>query len=326
MAKFEVEKVESLISRLFLELNLPWPPTRNDILTLIVKVEEMGLKKPMLTLRYIDENILSNIQKSVTNGDRFVGVSRKFLDKIAAAYGKASGKEEEIGSFQDFLDTFKRYPKRELIPAPGEGPDLNGIEGWWYSIVRCNSGQSRLLFSPVEIRKAENEPGYVMRLYGPLRTFEGRVYMQATCLVALLTSGQEKQLYLEFDIGISANATQSLLRGVYAGHTSNGDPSCGREVLMKMPSAISQGDLPNYRLDFMDQKVRDRYPELLLPKIIYFFWEYTNNVFKIPPGSTFTLDDLDDPDPEDISPREDDTPPDEPQSPDTDPIDPPEPD
>ncbi len=202
---------------------------------------------------------------------------------------KRKGKELPLltGNFEILVHAlgYKGIPDFINGKHPAVSTDLKGCEGFWYSYVRCNSGQPFVLRAPVEIvvRYRDVE----MELRGSRRTFKGKMKLEGDCIFCLLESGDTKNLHLIFKTGLES--TPNVLQGVFSGLSTANDPIAGREILIRQPGMDDLKKLTNDRLSIdkllssgtEDEKIIARY-----------FSNVDENILKAGRSSNFEITDL----------------------------------
>ena len=89
-----------------------------------------------ITKRYLYD-AYKKVQKTLENQEDKVKLNIAYLNGISSYLG-----------FRDFIS----FEKSLIAPL---NPILEGCLGFWYSYVRCNSGQDDVLVSPVRIFRAD---------------------------------------------------------------------------------------------------------------------------------------------------------------------------
>src|SRR5690606_27614722 len=124
------------------------------------------------------------------------------------------------------FETFNNF-SRFCVMKPNDAL-MNCIGNWW-SLVRSNAGP-HVLRAPVTIYLNDNYE-VCMTLKGNEKVFQGILKMEGPCLVGNLDSGAGKLLSVIFKLGSRKEMT--LIKGVFCGLSSAGEPIAGREILMR---------------------------------------------------------------------------------------------
>lgn len=168
---------------------------------------------------------------------------------------------------------------------PSINNDLKGCEGYWYSYVRCNSGQPFVLRAPVEI--AVRFRDVVMTLLGARRTFTGKMKLEGDCIYCLLESGETKNLHLVLKTGLESRP--NVLQGVFSGVSTGNDPIAGREVLVRQQAVSAFKDLSHDRVAI--EKLL-QYGNEESKIIAQYFSSAEENILKAGRSSNFEITDL----------------------------------
>lgn len=221
---------------------------------------------PEISARYLYENLYKRSQNALEKGEAEVGVRPAFADKVAVYLG------------------YRDYRHFVAMQNPPADALLAQCVGAWYSYVRAHSGLPHLLRAPVRIWQEGS--GFRMALHGPHRRFEGTIDRRGACLFAHLLCEPDKELHLVFKIGMAQSP--AVLKGVFSGVSTSGDPIAGREILVRQADAALES-LSNQLFDFGDPNWDSA---ALDPRILGYFREFQGSYLKISHASTFTLDDL----------------------------------
>jgi hypothetical protein len=209
--------------------------------------------------------------------------------KNASKNSMISVSSTNIAAIVKFLK-YSDYEQFSRDEHPERNPVLQNCLGKWLSCVRCNSGSSHVLISPVIITAKGKE--IRMELNGPVRLFEGIARLNGSCLFCMLQSGNEKNLHLVFKVGLSNEP--EILKGVFSGLSSGGDPIAGREILIRHSEENS--------LPFKNQRIKikalidsEDENQRLIGK---YFNDRSKNILSGGKASTFGWEDLEEKDAE----------------------------
>lgn len=180
---------------------------------------------------------------------------------------------------------YKGYHDFRDAQHPSVSSDLKGCEGFWYSYVRCNSGQPYVLRAPVHISVKFRD--VLMLLKGKQRIFEGKMKLQGDCIYCLLESGDTKNLHFVLKTGLASRP--DVLQGVFSGLSSGNDPIAGREVLVRQPAASQFGELTPERMA-IDSMLKSKTEEQKI--VAHYFSSKADNILKAGRSSAFDITDL----------------------------------
>lgn len=191
---------------------------------------------------------------------------------------------QEVRNYEEKLDTiskaigYRRYLDFEKAVTQPVDAQLKPYAGNWWSIVRANAG-AYLLKAPV--RLYEDEQQMRIELQGGLHLFKGTVTLRAANLFCTLESGKDKSIQLVMKAGAASDPL--LLKGVFSGISTAGDPIAGRKLLLR------EHDLPFGQMHWKKLPLDDTG---LDPRIDRYFSHYEKNCIKITQVSTFSMRDL----------------------------------
>lgn len=208
--------------------------------------------------------------------------------------------ESMIQYLTDGALNYHEYINREEVSL---SPVLESLEDYWYSYVRCNSGLPLIYKSPVRIYKKSDNMVINLR-GGSGKIFSGEIDLVSQNVIALIKrEDRSKNINLVFRVG---NAVKpDLLQGVYSGISSNGDPICGKELLVRVSTIKKVNELnldagsyfsqlENRELKISDDLNADLFEESReqLELLFSYFGVYGECIIKIKDYVKFSWDDL----------------------------------
>ncbi len=254
----------------------------------LLKLFEAVAEKAQCGLEHADFGFLS---EEINRSGSEIYITQRYLYDAFQKSRKASEiNQKEVKLNIAYLNEIAKYLtfrdfisfEKSLIEPPH--PILEGCSGFWYSYVRCNSGRDDILMSPVRIFREEQKTFFELR--SPIRKFRGELKLKGACLSVFLETAPSKVLHLVFQIGFCT--TPKVLRGIFSGISTGGNPICGREILVKTEHQ-SYETMQNQKIHLQKEVNNNSF---LDPKIADYFADYDTNYLKISSGSTFDLDDL----------------------------------
>ncbi|MGC1240700.1 MAG: hypothetical protein WA874_03885 [Chryseosolibacter sp.] len=160
---------------------------------------------------------------------------------------------------------------------------LQSLVGNYYVFVRQNSSKGLIFQSPVEILESEGQ--FVLRLKGPLWTYEGELQIKHGCLFVLLASPEAKSFYHIYKVGTSRSP--KVIQGIFSGVSTAFDPIGGRSVLIRVNQPYST--LQNQ--SFTREELLGS-PVLSNQKLAVYFKDYSKNNLSINKVVSFEIEDL----------------------------------
>ncbi|MEM1319621.1 MAG: hypothetical protein AAGG75_05155 [Bacteroidota bacterium] len=263
--KISVESLEHLLEEVIKKAN-----TNRERINLIELSEKINTVLPRdykpLGNRYIYETIDRTIKKAKKEKKSSVRIGDASLHSLAYYIG--------FRDVEEFLSN--RYPRLRT--------EAFAIEGNWYSIVRYISDLPVLLVSPVQV--IIDGDVVRMKLYGKHRIYEGEINWIAGSISCFLsTTDKVKSLHLAFKLGVIKKP--KLLKGVFSGVSSSGNPIAGREILWRPDEDIEFEAMSNFKVDTEESlKIDD--PRIPKP-IITYFSNSKDSYLKISEAGTFDV-------------------------------------
>ncbi|MCI4667315.1 MAG: hypothetical protein MRZ79_04075 [Bacteroidia bacterium] len=258
---YPLNLIKELLDMAFEKAELPKDIKAGKALTY-----EINKKSGTLELgdRYIYRT-LNNIKEIENEGKKQIGCRETYIDLICQYLG------------------YKNF--REFSANQGKIEDeiLENCIGTWYSISRANSIKPLMLLAPVKIFKEGKN--YKILMQGGVNKFEGLVERVKEVIYCSLSSESEKRFNFIMRIGYARNP--KLLKGVFNGISSGGDPIAGRELLMRF-----QKDFQEMKPMELSLEGHDDWPDWLDRRLFDYFQDFNKNCLKASRSARFNLDDL----------------------------------
>lgn len=210
--------------------------------------------------------------------------SRYIYDYI---YRKIKGKEDgdkielrdaSLNALCEYIES-KDYKTFEASLKLKKNPQLETCVGNYYSYIRMNATETVLLRSPVRIYYEEGK--YFLEQKGPRNVFRGEIKSTRGCLFILLVSGEGKEFFHTYKIGVMTSPR--VVQGIFSGVSSTFDPIGGRVVLIRLEEEYTS---------LAVKQIKNPGKDTTLKTLFGYFKEYRSNNLFINGATTMALNDL----------------------------------
>lgn len=227
---------------------------------------------------YVEETGLSLDNEIITQRYLY-DLYRKSVKKMKKGELNSSPRIVFVDTISKYLD-YPSYQHFEASQTKNISKELESCIGNWWSYVRANSGEY-IFKAPVRIAQ-DSGNSITIELRSSERVFSGIIEEVGGCLTSTLISDQKKALSIILKLGNSTHI--KLLKGVFSGISSGGDPIAGREVFLR------EENLPFKKMVWEKLAINS---EEIDSRISGYFQSYEKNCIKVSGVSSFDWDDLD---------------------------------